>query len=104
MTDEQMTKDDFDGGFDWASMCDEPIDKENEENAKKCMELIAKWGEENKPPTLYQIIRDELGYSNDCTAEIIDAVSKWLPKENSRPSYDTMQWDKCVRMMREKLE
>ena len=31
MTDEQMTKDDFDGGFDWASMCDEPIDKENEE-------------------------------------------------------------------------
>ena len=32
------------------------------------------------------------------------AISKWLPKENSRPSYDTMQWDKCVRMMREKLE
>jgi hypothetical protein len=99
-----MTKDDFDGGFDWASMCDEPIDEENERNARKCMELIEKWGEENKPPTLYQIIHDELGYSHDLTAEIIDAVSRWLPKESTRPSYDTMQWDKCVRMLRDKLE
>jgi len=31
-------------------------------------------------------------------------VEKWLPKEDPRPSYATMQWDKCVRMMREKLE
>ena len=58
----------------------------------------------NRPPTLYQIIHDELGYSHDCTAEIIDAVEKWLPKEDPRSSYDTMQWDKCVRMMKEKLE
>ena len=99
-----MTKDDFDGGFDWASMCDEPIDKENEENAKKCMELIAKWGEENKPPTLWGIMRNDLGFSIDMCDEIVDAVeNKWLPKENSRPSYDTMQWDKCVRRMRDKL-
>jgi hypothetical protein len=58
----------------------------------------------NPPPTLYKIIHDELGYSHDCTAEIIDAVEKWLPKEDPKPSYATMQWDKCVRMMREKLE
>jgi hypothetical protein len=79
-------------------------EQEHDEILKNSLDLIEKWGEENKPPTLYQIIRDELGYSHDCTVEIIDAVSRWLPKENSRPSYDTMQWDKCVRMMREKLE
>ena len=57
----------------------------------------------NRPPSLYKIIHDELGYSHDCTHEIVEAVEKWLPKEDPRPSYDTMQWDKCVRMMREKL-
>jgi len=78
-------------------------EQEADENLKKSLDLIEKWGEENKPPTLYQIIRDTLGYSHDCTAEIIDAVSRWLPKESTRPSYDTMQWDKCVRMLRDKL-
>ena len=79
-------------------------EKEQDENLKNCLDLIHQWGEENKPPTLYQIIHDELGYSHDCTAEIIDAVEKWLPKEDPRPSYATMQWDKFVRMMMEKLE
>lgn len=79
-------------------------EKEQDENFKRSLELIEKWGEENKPPTLYQIIHDELGYSHDCTAEIIDAVSRWLPKKSTSPSYATMQWDKCVRMLRKKLE
>jgi hypothetical protein len=95
-----MTKDDFDGGFDWASMCDEPIDEENERNARKCMELIEKWGEENKPPTLFEKIRT-LGYSVDCTYEIIDVVKEWIPQEHKTNPYD---WNRCIRMMREKLE
>jgi hypothetical protein len=78
-------------------------EKEQDENLKNCLDLIHQWGEENKSPTLYKIIHDELGYSHDCTAEIIDAVEKWLPKEDPRPSYATMQWDKCVRRMRERL-
>ena len=57
----------------------------------------------NRPPSLYKIIHDELGYSHDCTYEIVEAVEKWLPKEDPRPSYATMQWDKCVRGMHEKL-
>jgi hypothetical protein len=57
----------------------------------------------SRPPSLWNIIRHELGYSIDCTDEIVEAVERWLPKEDPRPSYDTMQWDKCVRMMREKL-
>jgi hypothetical protein len=79
-------------------------EKELDENFKKSLDLIEKWGEKNKPPTLWEIIRNDLGYSVDLTNEIIDAVEKWLPKEDPRPSYDTIQWDKCVRMMREKLE
>ena len=83
-------------------------EKELDENLKNSLNLIEnlieKWGEENKPPTLWEIIRNDLGYSVDLTNEIIDAVEKWLPKEDPRPSYATMQWDKCVRMMRDKLE
>ena len=83
-------------------------EKELDENLKNSLNLIEnlieKWGEENKPPTLYQIIHNELGFSHDLTAEIIVAVERWLPKEDPRPSYATMQWNKCVRMMKEKLE
>jgi hypothetical protein len=79
-------------------------EQEADENLKKSLDLIRQWGEENKPPTLWEIIRNDLGFSIDMCDEIVDAVeNKWLPKENTRPSYDTMQWDKCVRMMREKL-
>jgi hypothetical protein len=78
-------------------------EEEQDEILKNSLDLIRQWGEENKPPTLFEKIRT-LGYSVDCTYEIIDAVKEWLPKESTRPSYDTMQWDKCVRMMREKLE
>jgi hypothetical protein len=60
-------------------------EKELDENLKNSLNrienLIEKWCEENKSPTLYKIIHDELGYSHDCTAEIIDAVKNWLPKE-----------------------
>ena len=82
----------------------EMTEKEQDENFKKSLDLIEKWGEENKPPTLWEIIRNDLGYSVDLTNEIIDAVKKWLPKEDPQPSYATMQWNKCVRMMRDKLE
>jgi len=79
-------------------------EKEQDENFKKSLDLIEKWGEENKPPTLWEIIRNDLGYSVDLTNEIIDTVEKWLPKEDPRPSYATMQWDKCVRRMKDTLE
>jgi hypothetical protein len=79
-------------------------EQERDEHLKKCLSIIDNWVEKNKPPTLYQIIHDNLGYSHECTQEIIDAVERWLPKESSRPSYSTMQWDKCVKLMKEKLQ
>ncbi len=54
-------------------------------------------------PSLWNEMRDKLGYSVDCCNEIIQVVEEWLPKEDPRPSYATMQWDKCVRMIRSNL-
>ena len=31
---------------------------------------------------LWDIIRDDLGYSIDCTDEIVDVVENWLPKDH----------------------
>jgi hypothetical protein len=75
-------------------------EEEQDENLKKSLDLIRQWGEENKPPTLFEKIRT-LGYSVDCTYGIIDAVKEWIPKEHDTNSYD---WNRCVRMLREKLE
>jgi hypothetical protein len=75
-------------------------EQEHDENLKKSLDLIRQWGEENKPPTLFEKIR-ALGYSVDCTYEIIDAVKEWLPKEHDTNPYD---WNRCVRILREKLE
>jgi hypothetical protein len=33
--------------------------------------------------TLWDVMRDELGFSVDMCDEIVDAVEKWLPKEQS---------------------
>ncbi len=54
-------------------------------------------------PSLWNEMRDKLGYSVDCCNEIIQVVEEWLPKEDPRPSYATLQWDKCVRMIRNNL-
>ncbi len=57
----------------------------------------------NRKPSLWNVMRFQLGYSVDCCNEIVQAVEEWLPKEDPRPSYATLQWDKCVRMIRSNL-
>lgn len=58
---------------------------------------------ESRPPSLWNVMRFGLGFSVEQSNEIVEAVEKWLPKEDPRPSYATMQWDKCVRGMHERL-
>jgi hypothetical protein len=53
-----------------------------------------------KPTTLWDVMRDELGFSIDMCDEIVDAVEKWLPKEHDTNSY---KWNECLKLMREKL-
>jgi hypothetical protein len=54
----------------------------------------------NRPPSLWNVMRFQLGFSVDMCNEIVDAVEEWMPKEHDTNSYE---WNKCVRMMREKL-
>ena len=63
-------------------------------------ELIKRYGEENRPPSLWSIARDKLGFSIDMCDEIVDAVEEWLPKEQDTNPY---QWNNCCRLLKEKL-
>jgi hypothetical protein len=76
-------------------------EQEQDQHLKNCLSIIDNWAEKNKPPTLYQIIHDELGYSVDCTQEIIDLVAEWLPPSHHTNPYD---WNRYVRIMHEKLK
>ena len=50
------------------------------ENIQK---IIDKMIEERKSQKLWNMVRNELGYSIDCCDEIVDLVERWLPKEQS---------------------
>jgi hypothetical protein len=39
--------------------------------------------EKYKSQKLWNMMRNELGYSIDCCDEIVDLVERWLPKEQS---------------------
>jgi hypothetical protein len=53
-----------------------------------------------RPASLWNVMRHQLGYSIDCCDEIVSVVEEWMPKEHDTNSYD---WNKCVRMLRERL-
>jgi len=54
----------------------------------------------NRHPSLWNVVRHQLGFSIDMCDEIVDAVEEWLPKEHDTNPYE---WNKCVRMIHEKL-
>jgi len=54
----------------------------------------------NRPPSLWNVMRFELGFSIDMCDEIVEAVENWMPKEHDTNSYE---YNKCVRILRERL-
>jgi hypothetical protein len=46
-------------------------------------DVIDKLVEKYKSQKLWNMMRNELGYSIDCCDEIVDLVERWLPKEQS---------------------
>ena len=59
---------------------------------------------------LWDIIRDDLGYSIDCTDEIVDAVEEWLPKEQNASGSQNVDtellvdgFNDCLRKIKEML-
>ena len=57
--------------------------EEWKETQRKIDSNYDKMVEERKSQKLWNMVRDELGYSIDCCDEIVDLVEKWLPKPQS---------------------
>jgi len=67
---------------------------------EKFQQLLEVYRKQNKKPTLYDIMRDKLGFSIDMCDEIVDAVEEWLPPQHETNDY---QWNNCIQMMKDKL-
>ncbi len=87
------------------------IDEEdNDKNFKNSLDLIKEWGEKNKPPTLKELLWEwwedifTVDADLDADASIDDLVDR-IDKHFIPPSHDTngYEWEKCLKMMREKL-
>lgn len=72
------------------------------------MKVIDEYFEKNKPPTLKELFEKwyetaNFAQSKDVIAnELCNIVKEWMPKE-SEGSIDVLQWNKCVRRMKETL-
>ena len=53
------------------------------EEPKPMDDVIDRLVEKYKSQKLWNMVRNELGYSIDCCDEIVDLVERWLPKEQS---------------------
>jgi hypothetical protein len=101
----------FQAGYNASKVSETPQEPEdNDKNFKNSLDLIRKWGEKNKPPTLYQLIEDWwcdifCANSMDDMETCIDGLVNIIDKKFIPPSYDTndYQWNKCLKMMRDKL-
>lgn len=50
----------------------------------------------NRPTSLWNVIRFQLGYSVDCANEIVDVVEEWMVKQTDVPFNKVIErlWDK----------
>jgi hypothetical protein len=103
-----------DGVFD---VIDEPYrnvraywDKKDNPASYITDDVIDRLLEKYKSQKLWNMVRNELGYSIDCCDEIVDLVEKWLPKEQSAAGSQNVDvellvdgFNDCVRKMKEML-
>jgi hypothetical protein len=83
-------------------------EQENDKNFKNSLDLIKEWGEKNKPPTLKELLWEwwinhlDMEQSDE---EIIDYLVNIIGEKFIPPSSDTngYEWEKCLKMMRDKL-
>jgi hypothetical protein len=73
-------------------------------------EVVNRLIEKHKSQKLWNMMRNELGYSIDCCDEIVDLVERWLPKEQSAAGSQNVNtellvegFNDCLRQMKEKL-
>jgi hypothetical protein len=59
------------------------VEWDEKDNPKPMDEVVDRLVKKYEAQKLWNMLRDELGYSVDCCDEIVDLVEKWLPKEQS---------------------
>ena len=82
----------------------------DDKNFKNSLDLIREWGEKNKPPTLKELLwewwEDIFTRNSDLDADasidyLVDILDrKFIPPSSDRNGYE---WEKCLKMMRDKL-
>jgi hypothetical protein len=81
-------------------------EQENDKNFKNSLDLIREWGEKNKPPTLKELLwewwDEDWGDTKDkCIDMLVNIIDKkFIPPSSDRNGYE---WEKCLKMMRDKL-
>jgi hypothetical protein len=71
-----------DGVVDEPDWYDE-VEWDEKDNPKPMDEVVNRLIKQHQAQKLYNMARDELGYSFDCCDEFVDLVERWLPKEQS---------------------
>ena len=73
-------------------------------------EVVNRLIEKHKSQKLYNMVRDELGYSFNCCDEFVDLVERWLPKEQSAAGSQNVNtellvdgFNDCLRKIKEML-
>ena len=86
------------------------VECDEKDNPKPMDDVIGRLVEKYKSQKLWNMMRNELGYSIDCCDEIVDLVEKWLPKEQSAAGSQNVNtellvdgFNDCLRQMKEKL-
>jgi len=59
------------------------IEWDEKDNPKPMDEVVNRLVKKYQAQKLWNMVRNELGYSIDCCDEIVDLVEKWIPKEQS---------------------
>ena len=81
-----------------------------EPQSKSMDEVVERLVKKYQAQKLWNMLRDELGYSIDCCDEIVDLVEKWLPKEQSAAGSQNVDTEllvdghnHCLQKMKEML-
>ena len=59
------------------------IEWDEKDNPKPMDEVVYRLVKKHQAQKLWNMVRNELGYSIDCCDEIVDLVEKWIPKEQN---------------------
>ena len=94
----------------WKELQRKIDEEDNDKNFKNSLDLIKEWGENNKPPTLKELLwewwEDIFTVDSDLDADasidvLVDRIDKeFIPPSSEKNGY---VWEKCLKIMRDKL-